>query len=909
MLRQPDSTIAAFSDAGHPIRAEVFGAERLQQHAASLAAAVVVTERPTRGQDLLPRVRDNGRALLDAYHDVVEAVAAKREITLAEEWFLDNFHVVDQQLREIRDHLPKGYYRRLPKIAAGHLVGCPRVYALAWAYVSHTDSRFEVETLSSFVRAYQRVQPLGIGELWALPIHLRIVLTENLRRLSERVVNARHSRAKADELADGLLGLSGRAEGTSEDALRHLNDTLLEDAFAVQLVQRLRDQDESVAPALAWVNRHLGDQGTSPGDVVAREHQAQGSANATVRNIITSMRWMSSIDWLEFFESVSLVDEELRAAPTFGAMDFATRDEYRRQIEILSWGADRPEIEVAREAVRLAASAFQMGLRPASLGKESASSGSKEGPTSVPDRPEEDPGYYLVSRGRQLFEQRLGFHVSLRLRLQRVYRAHATAGFLGAIAALTALQLCTLLFIASLAGAGVWTLMPLAILGLIPASDIAVSFVHRMVAAILPPARFPKLELAQGVPPELRTIVAVPTLLVDHADIEEQLERLEVHYLANPAGHLYFALLTDWPDASRERMPGDESLVATLADGIDRLNTRYEGSPDGKDRFLLLHRRRLWNEQEGKWIGWERKRGKLHELNRLLRGAVDTSFISVRGRAPAVPEDVRYVITLDADTRLPKGAAYRLVGAMAHPLNRPRFGPFKGRVVDGYAVMQPRITPSLPTGFGSTIYQRIVSGRGGVDPYAAAVSDVYQDLFEEGSYTGKGIYDVDTFEAALEGKVPENALLSHDLFEGLFARAGLVTDIDLFEEFPSSFEVAARRHHRWVRGDWQLLPWVLGHARDAAGQKQRTRVSVLGRWKMVDNLRRSLAAPSSLLLVVAAWTLPNVPALLWTLLFVGAVAVPAFIPVLDGLIPRQGGISKRNHLYVVKPIWTNVAES
>ena len=227
---------------------------------------------------------------------------------------------------------------------------------------------------------------------------------------------------------------------------------------------------------------------------------------------------------------------------------------------------------------------------------------------------------------------------------------------------------------------------------------------------------------------------------------------------------------------------------------------------------------------EGKWIGWERKRGKLHELNRLLRGATDTTFVPIEGRPPAVPEGVRYVITLDADTRLPKGAAYRLVGAMAHPLNRPRFDPRAERVVDGYAVLQPRITPSLPTGPASTTYQRIVSGPGGVDPYAAAVSDVYQDLFDEGSYTGKGIYDVDAFEKALAGKIPENALLSHDLFEGLFARAGLLTDVDLFEEFPSNYEVAARRQHRWVRGDWQLLPWILGRAhattprRPAAGR-------------------------------------------------------------------------------------------
>ena len=898
-MPQTDTTIPASSDAGGAIRSEVFGAERLEQHAESLAAAVRVTGNPIRGRDLLPRVGDNGRALLDAYHNVVEAVAAKREITLAEEWFLDNFHVVDQQLREIRDHLPRGYYRRLPKIAEGHLEGCPRVYALAWAYVAHSDSRFEVQTLGRFVRAYQRVQPLSIGELWAVAIHLRMVLVENLRRLSVQAVRARLSRARADELADRVLGLSARLAKDREDALRHLDDTALEGAFAVQLIQRLRDQDESVTPVLDRLNRSLSAQGTSPSAVVAHEQQEQGAANATVRNIITSMRWMSSIDWLEFFESVSLVDEELRAAPAFLAMDFATRDEYRNQVEALSRESGRSEIEVAREAVQSAENARQDSRRSAPAAEESGARSNAEQLTGISNRAEEDPGFYLVSRGRRQFEQRLGAHVPLRLRLQRLVRAHAITAYLGGIVALTILQLCSLLFVAWGAGAEIWMLALLAVLGLVPASDIATALVHRVVAAWLPPTRIPKLELAHGVPSELRTLVAVPTLLADHADIEEQLERLEVHYLANSEGDLYFALLTDWPDALCEHTPSDASLLAALADGIDRLNTRYEGPPDGGERFLLLHRRRLWNEQEGKWIGWERKRGKLHELNRLLRGALDTTFISIRDRAPAIPKDVRYVITLDADTRLPKGTAYRLVGAMAHPLNRPQFDPLQGRVVNGHAVMQPRITPSLPTGPGATAYQRIVSGRGGVDPYAAAVSDVYQDLFGEGSFTGKGIYDVDAFEASLDRKIPENALLSHDLFEGLFARAGLVTDVALFEEFPSSYEVAARRQHRWVRGDWQLLPWVTGRARHVAGQTQRTLIQPVGRWKMIDNLRRSLAAPSSLLLAVAAWTLPGVPALLWTLLFVGSVAVPASIPVLDGLIPRRWGVSKRSHVRAV----------
>ncbi|MGD2135577.1 MAG: protein ndvB, partial [Gemmatimonadales bacterium] len=874
-----------------PIRAEVFGIERLALHAESLAGAQPTADKRSAGRHLLPRVRENGRVLVAGYRNIVEAVRQKRQVTQAEEWLLDNFHVVDGQIREIRDHLPRSFYKLLPKIAEGyHLGGYPRVYGLAWAYVAHTDSRFDVETLQAFVRAYQRVQPLGIGELWAVAIHLRIALLENLRRLSELIIRARHGRARADEMADRLLGLDGRPAERVEDVLRDLGDAPLASAFAVQALLRLRDQAPSVTPALEWLNQNLAAQGTSPSEVVAHAHQDQAAANITVRNIITSMRWMSSVSWPGFFESVSLVDETFRTVPGFPAMDFATRDKYRAAVEELSRGSQRSELEVAREAVALARTA--RGER----GGDAASSEAPSEDLAVPVRREEDPGYYLVSRGRWAFEQQLGYRAPLRVRIRRAWRAHAISGYFGLIALLTALLLSGPLFLTWSAGAGVRVLVLLGIVALVPASNVAVALVHRLVTALVPPRLLCKLALVGGVPEEYRTMVVVPTLLTQRADIEQSIERLQVHYLANPGGHLHFALLTDWKDATQEHVPGDEDLLAALADGIAGLNERYDPPPNGGDRFLLLHRRRVWNEQEGKWIGWERKRGKLHELNRLLRGATDTTFIPVNGKMPEVPDGVRYVITLDADTRLPGRAAYRLVGAMAHPLNRPRFHPASGRVVEGYGIIQPRIVPSLPTGPGSTIYQRIVSGPGGVDPYAGAVSDVYQDLFGEGSYTGKGIYDVDAFEAALAERVPENALLSHDLFEGLFARAGLVTDIDLFEEFPSNYEVAVRRHHRWVRGDWQLLPWILGRIRVASGSTRQARIPVQGRWKMLDNLRRSLVAPSSFLLGLAAWTLPAASPLMWTSLVVAAIALPALVPVLDGVIPRRRGFSKRSHL-------------
>ena len=383
-------------------------------------------------------------------------------------------------------------------------------------------------------------------------------------------------------------------------------------------------------------------------------------------------------------------------------------------------------------------------------------------------------------------------------------------------------------------------------LALVPASDLAVALVNRIVMALLGPQALPRLELRDGVPSDLRTMVVVPTLLTSHAQIEEQIERLEVHYLANPDGDLRFALLSDWTDAPLETMPGDDELLAAAVEGIARLNQRHGPAPDGGERFLLFHRRRVWNESERKWIGWERKRGKLHELNRLLRGATDTTFLPTADRAPARPiwrpvrHHARCRHAAAEGRRLPLGRHHGASPQSATGLTLVSAASLKGTPCCSRASRR-RSRPIAR----ARCSRRIFSGPCGIDPYASAVSDVYQDLFGEGSYTGKGIYDVDAFEAALAGRVPENALLSHDLFEGIFARAGLVTDIEFFDEFPSHYEVAAARQHRWARGDWQLLPWIFGHARDTSGGRSRTPIPPISRWKMLDNLRRTLSAPAA----------------------------------------------------------------
>ncbi len=864
-------------DNPEPIREELFSVERLEEHARSLALAQIVSSRTIKGQPLARRLADNGAVLLEAYRAIVKAINEGRAITPAAEWLLDNYHLVEKQIRELRSDLPPGYYRQLPKLASGPFAGYPRVFGVVWAFVAHTDSRFDSEMLVRYVSAYQEVQPLTIGELWAVSITLRIVLVENLGRLAQQIAQSRAARYVADGLADRLLGTGGRpAESVAVVLFAHERAPLSE-ALAVQLVHRLRDQDPKITPALTWLDQRLAIQGTTTEAVVRDVHRRQGASNVTVRNIITSLRLISDVDWRQLFERLSLVDSVFAADSPFEDMDFPTRTLYRSAVEELARGSKRTELDIASAAV-LAANRE----RPATPAAEQARRG--------------DPGYHLLAGGRRAFEAAISYRPPLRNWVARLNRSLGVGGYVTAISLVATILLAAPLLALAVAGINPAVLGLLGFLGAIPAIDAAVALVNRAVNLGFSATLLPALELRDGVPSHLRTLVAVPTLLTTVEAVEEQIERLEIHHLASPEGDLHFALVSDWTDSETEHGDGDAALVAAAAEGVARLNLRYGPAPGGA-RFLLLHRRRVWNEGESRWIGWERKRGKLHELNRLLRAAPDTTFIDVGAGPPVAPADIRYVVTLDADTRLPRDTVRRLIGKMAHPLNRPCLDEASGRVVEGYAVLQPRVTPSLPIGREGSLFQRIFSSLSGIDPYASAVSDVYQDLFGEGSYAGKGIYDVDAFEAALAGRTPDSTLLSHDLFEGVFARAGLASDIEVVEEFPARYDVGAIRHHRWARGDWQLLPWIFGRPPTQAGVERATSaIPAIGRWKMLDNLRRTLSAPTAVLALLAGWALPFHAALIWTLFVVLTIVLPTLIPVVAAIPPRRPGVTMSSHV-------------
>ncbi len=870
-----------------PIREELFSVERLEHYAQTLAAEHRTVRRKGRAR-LLPRVEDNNRKLVFAYRTLVESLRSGQSISPAAEWLVDNFHIIEEQLREIREDLPKSYYHELPKLADGELKDFPRIYAVALELIAHTDSRLDTNTLRRFITAYQRVAPLSIGELWAVAITLRLALVENLRRLAVLILQAREEREDADKLADKLLETAGRQPATLLSLVtdRFEKREVIPHAFVVQLIQRLREQDPAVMPVMEWLEQRLQHQGETVERVIHGEHQRQAATQVTIGNIITSMRLLSTLDWQEFFESVSLVDPLLAKDPAaaYAKMEFASRDRYRHVVERISKRVNVSELKVAEAAVNLAEKAAGQ------LSNEARS-------THV--------GYYFVDDGLPQLEGMFGYRPRLGESVTRWCFRHPALAYLGTLFLLTALIVASLSLRMYRHGGSTAILIATVLLALIPASDIALSILNWDVTNLFKPRLLPRMNTAKGVGAAGRTMVVIPTIFSSEAGVHELLERLEVHFLANQDEHLHYALLGDFADAPAEQMPEDAALLDVAANGIAELNNRY--SRDGLQTFHLFHRRRLWNSSENSWMGWERKRGKLHEFNRVLRGARDTSFI-LQTAEPQLYSSVRFVITLDSDTQLPRDVARKLVGTALHPLNRPQFDASENRVVRGYGILQPRVSIALQSASRSR-FARIFSGNTGIDPYTTAVSDVYQDLFGEGNYTGKGLYEVDAFETALNDRVPENSLLSHDLFESLFVRAALITDIELLDDYPAHYDTYAKRQHRWTRGDWQIAGWLFPRVPIAGGKKVPNRLPLISRWKILDNLRRSLVAPSLFLWLIATWLFFPGSALFWSLFAVVVIAFPVYLHVTTSLLIHPRGIPWTSHFWSVwGDIRTNTAQ-
>ncbi|MEP6938730.1 MAG: glucoamylase family protein, partial [Rudaea sp.] len=852
-----------------PLRAELFSAQQMAQHGEALARAHRIQSGRIR-EAVLTRLTLNERVLADTVRLLSDALRADRAITPAGEWLLDNYYLIDENIRTARRHLPKGYSNELPQLAEGSSAGLPRVYDIALEAIAHGDGRVDQASMQRFIAAYQTAAPLALGELWAVPIMLRLALIENLRRVAARVATGRMQRNLANSWADQMLEVAAADPKNLIVVVADMarSNPPSSSAFVAELSRRLKGQGQALLLPLTWIDQHLAEQGLSIEQLVQAENQHQAADQVSISNSINSLRLLSVADWTEFVEELSAVEATLRRDPaaTYAGMDFASRDRYRHRIETLAKRNRLREQEVVDRVLELAGAAAQ---------------------ARQPIR-QTHVGYYLIDDGLAQLEASLGVR-ALSRRIRLGIRERGLLFFAG-VAAVSVLLAAAVAAQAQVSGQHGFALFMIGVLALLAGSQLAITAVNRLATMLTEPAPLPRMDFSKGIPEEFRALVVVPTLLQNLADVERLVESLEVRFLANRDEAILFALLTDFGDASSESLPGDALLVEEAAEAISALNRKY--ADDAAPIFFLFHRPRRFNPHEGVWMGHERKRGKLADLNALLLEGHREPFSRIEGDTAALA-GVRYVITLDTDTQLPRDAARRLVATMAHILNQPAYDAETRRIDIGYGVMQPRVAVTLVSAHRSR-YARMNAGDAGIDPYTRAVSDVYQDVFGQGSFTGKGIYDVAAFEQVLKGAMPENHVLSHDLLEGCYVRSGLTSDIELYEDYPSRYLSDIARRHRWIRGDWQIGDWLLPRVSDQAGQRVSNPISALSAWKIFDNLRRSLVPPALLALTVGGWLFLQ-QAWWWTLALLVATLLPAAASSLFDILRRPEDIDLARH--------------
>ncbi len=854
---------------------DIFSIERLEQYALYLATQLQVNPNTIKGNSLSRNVKTNAKSLLKSYLTLVDVIRSKETFTPAAEWFVDNFHIVEDQIREIKRDLPNNYYYELPKLIDGKLKNFPRVYAIALAIISHTDCRLDEELIRRFLISYQKVTPLSIGELWAIPITLRIALLDRLQPLASRIVAARENRRAADVFADSFIEKASHTENTPEVLLDIFSSEIdqlkvLDRAYVVQLVQRLREQDPKIRLSLDWLEEKLQQKQTNIHNVIQLDLKRLASAQASVGNIIKGMRFISNLDWRDFFESTSLVDIELSKDPAsvYALMDFETRDSYRHAIERIAKRSKLSELDICKKLVHLS-----------------------EQQEALPAR---HIGYYLIGKGKRSFEKECGYRRKFIEVPVNIIKNYPTLFYIGGVSALTLIFSTFLIYAFDIFQLSKFKLCVHLLLTLFVASEFSIALFNHYITFFFKPKKLPKLKSTEGVPSHAQSMVVVPTLFISHKVINKLVEALHIHFLANKDPNIFFALLGDYTDSEKEHAEQDEALLLAAEQGIEELNKRYPHPIEGQKYFHLFLRKRLWNSSENKWIGWERKRGKIHEFNRLLRGDSETTFIYKSAESDFLA-NIKYVITLDSDTRLPRDVARTLIGTILHPLNVAHYDKTLGRITRGYAILQPRVSITHSSS-SKTFFSKIFSGNTGLDPYTHAVSDVYQDLFSEAIYTGKGLYAVDAFEEALKDKVPENTLLSHDLFESCYARTALVTELELYDDFPSDFETYSKRQHRWTRGDWQLFQWLLPWVPTEKNNLSRNTLSLISKWKIFDNLRRSLIPAALVLWISSSWILFENSALLSTLIFLFILVFPAYAPLTNSILFRGKGVPWKGHL-------------
>ena len=869
-----DDLMHKYDDEKAPIRSELFSLEQLETYARTLAKNhILANDKPP--EQLLKRLAENEEILLEVHNLLTASAKENKRITPAGEWLLDNFYLIEEQIYTGKKHLPKGYSKGLPPLSKGPSAGLPRVYDLAVELIAHSDGRVDLKSLNSFTHAYQEISELKLGELWAIPIMLRLALIENLRRLAALIAKNRINKNLADYWADQM---TETAEKDPKSLILVIADMArygppMESSFVAELTRRLVGKGSAFSLPISWIEQRLSEKGMTSDELVHVENQKQAADQVSISNSIGSLRFLSNNNWRDFVENISVVEKILvsEKSAIYPFMDFQTRDEYRHSVEKMAKDSNHSESDIAKMVVQFA----------------------DDGIVNRPEYPRASHiGYYLIGNGLKQLSKESGARFPFLERVIKLFRRIPLLIYTGS----------ALLFAGLMAGTLVlrtwqeefrnpWFLSITAFVCLIACSQLSITFINWVSTLIIRPLILPRMDFKDGIPEKYSTLVTIPSMFNTKQELEDLLENLEVRFLANRGLHIHFALLTDFKDSPAEILPGEEDLLRFAGIKIEELNRKYGNIQN--QLFFIFHRPRKYNRKEKCWMGFERKRGKLSDMNALLRGKGKENFSLIKGD-PTVFVRIKYVITLDTDTQLPRDAAWKIIGTMAHPMNHPYYSEKKLRVTEGYGILQPRVSVSLPSN-DSTTFARMHGNEPGIDPYTRAISDVYQDIFGEGSFIGKGIYDVDTFEKALQGRLPENRILSHDLLEGSYARCGLLSDVQLYEAYPVKYDMDMKRRHRWIRGDWQIASWLLPWVPGPSGKILKNPISPLSRWKILDNLRRSLVPVAILIMLLFGWIYSFSP-VFWTLAVLTILLLTSVISLLWEIWQKPADVHLLPHI-------------
>ncbi|XUW94362.1 glucoamylase family protein [Wukongibacter sp. M2B1] len=834
------------------LRDIILNNEELKNHAEELGKIHRVSEKPKPIRPLLARLDSNYGIISSIYQKFNKEDSNQKELLPAVEWLLDNFYKIEEQVKVIRQELAREKFLKLYSLSSGYLKGYPRAYAIALDLISHTDGRLDEESLIEFVKSYQIYTVLSIAEIWSLSLMVRTALIEIIRNVCEKIDLTQLQLEKVERLQEENQGQLLSSLKNELDKMGKINTTYIE-----YFLRRLRKKGIESGEIIDYIEKKLIEYDVTLNKVIEIEHREQANKKVSIGNAITSLNRISTIDWNDIFEKLSVVEDILREDPAkiYIEMDFDSRDYYRHMIEKISKKCGIQETKIARKAIECCES-FEDGEDDLRL---------------------RHVGYYIIDEGRKELLRNLDCNTP------NIYlHNYPLSNYLAPIIILTGVLSFIVAFYSYGLSGFLWTSILAGLITLLPLSDVSVKLVNWLATKIVSPSFIPKLEYREGITEDASTIVVIPTLLPSVKTVYELIRKLEVYYLGNREKNLYFALAGDFKDSENKIQKSDKTIVDEALRCIRELNKKYS---DKQDIFYYFHRRRQYSKSQEKWMGWERKRGALVEFNELIMGSKDTTYNVISGNIEKL-NNIRYVITLDADTNLPLDTAKKLVGAISHPLNRARYDEGKRLVTSGFGLIQPRIGIDIESA-NTSRFTRIFAGQGGIDPYTTASSDVYQDLFSEGSFTGKGIYDVRLFNRVLRDEVPDNSILSHDLLEGSYIRAGLATDIELIDGYPSKYSSYIMRAHRWTRGDWQLLLWLSNNIINRIGEKTKNPLSPLSKWKIFDNLRRSILPIAELLTIILGLGVLPGNSFYWLAIVLFTMGFPILLEFINFLISKN----------------------